>query len=175
MFQATTILSVRRKNHVVFAGDGQMSFQNTIIKSTTNKIRKLGNGTILAGFAGNTADAMTLYDMFENKLKMYPILTRAAVELVKEWRSDKMLKNLEALLMIADIKKTLLISGSGDILEPDIDVCAIGSGGAFALASARALSENTDIDIKTIAQKSLSIASDICIYTNNNIVLEEIS
>lgn len=175
MFQATTILSVRRKNHVVFVGDGQMSFQNTIIKSTTNKIRKLSNGTILAGFAGNTADALTLYDMFENKLKMYPMLDRAAVELVKEWRSDKMLKNLEALLMIADIKKTLLISGSGDVLEPDIDVCAIGSGGAFALASARALLENTEIDIKTIAKKSLSIASDICIYTNNNIVLEEIS
>lgn len=175
MFQATTILSVRRKNLVVFAGDGQMSFQNTIVKSTTNKIRKISNGNILAGFAGNTADALTLYDMFENKLKKYPILTRAAVELVKEWRSNKMLKNLEALLMVADKEKTLLISGNGDVLEPDIDACAIGSGGAFALSAARALLENTEIDVRTIAKKSLSIAADICIYTNHNIILEEIS
>lgn len=174
MFKATTILSVRRGKNVVFAGDGQVSLQHTIVKSTANKIRKLKSNNVLVGFAGTTADAMMLFDMFEKKIKNYPRLIRAAMELVKDWRSDNILKKLDALLLAADINKTLLISGSGDILEPDIDVCAIGSGGNYALAAARGLLENTQLSIDKIAMKSLSIASDICIYTNNNIILESL-
>ena len=174
MFKGTTILSVRKGKNVVFAGDGQVSLQHTIIKGTVTKIRKIQNNSILVGFAGSTADAMILFDMFEKKLKAYPKLVRASIELVKEWRTNNMLKKLEALLLTADSNKTLLISGSGDILEPDIDVCAIGSGGNFALAAARALLENTNLDITDIAKKSLFIAADICIYTNHNIVLKSL-
>lgn len=174
MFKATTILSVRKGKNVFFAGDGQVSLQHTIIKSTADKIRKIQKNSILTGFAGNAADAMILFDMFEKKLKAYPELIKATVELVKEWRTNNMLRKLEALLLVADSSKTLLISGSGDILEPDIDVCAIGSGGNYALAAARGLLENTDLSISDIARKSLFIAADICIYTNHNIVLKSL-
>jgi len=175
MFKATTILAIRYNKKVVFAGDGQVSLNNTIVKNTANKIRKINNGKVLVGFAGSSADAMTLFDMFEKKIKIYPKFLRAAVELVKEWRSDRILRRLEALLIAADINKTLLISGAGDILEPDINACAIGSGGTYALAAARALLDNTSMDIEKIAKKSLLIAADICIYTNHNIVIDTIS
>lgn len=172
--KATTILSIRKGQNVVFAGDGQVSLQHTIIKTTANKIRKIDKNNVLLGFAGSVADAMVLFDMFEKNLKIYSKLVRASIELVKEWRSNNMLRKLEALLLAADNKKTLLISGSGDILEPDINVCAIGSGGNYALAAARALLENTDLNINDIAKKSLNIAADICIYTNHNIVLKSL-
>jgi ATP-dependent HslUV protease subunit HslV len=174
MFKATTILAVRKGKNVVFAGDGQVSLQHTIIKGNANKIRKIQKNNVLVGFAGSASDAMILFDMFEKKLKMYSKLVRASVELVREWRNNNMLKKLEALLLVADENKTLLISGSGDIIEPDVDVCAIGSGGNYALASGRALLENTDLDIVEIAKKSLLIAADICVYTNHNIVLKSL-
>jgi len=174
MFRSTTILSIRRGKQVVFAGDGQVSLQHTIMKNTANKIRKIDESNVLVGFAGSAADAMILFDMFEKKLKTYTKMVRAAVELVKEWRSSNVLKKLDALLLAADSDKTLLISGSGDILEPDIDVCAIGSGGNYALAAARGLLDNTDMNIYEIAKTSLHIAADICIYTNHNIVLKSL-
>ena len=174
MFKATTILSIRKGTNVVFAGDGQVSLQHTIIKKSANKIRKIAKNNVLVGFAGNTSDAMILFDMFEKQVKIYSKLIRAAVELVKEWRNNNMLRKLEAILLAADCHKTLLISGTGDILEPDIDICAIGSGGNYALAAARALLENTTLSIENIALKSLSIAADICIYTNHKITLQSI-
>lgn len=175
MFHATTILAVRRGNQVVMAGDGQVSMNNTVIKANANKLRRLADGKIIAGFAGSTADAFMLFDMFEKKLKEYNgQFVRAAVQLAQDWRSDKILRRLEALLLVADKEKTLLISGTGDVLEPDLDVHAIGSGGSYALAAARALLENTKMAPKEIAEKAMTIASEICVFTNNHFVYEEL-
>lgn len=175
MFHATTIVAVRRQGQVVLAGDGQVSMNNTVVKAHANKLRRLYDGKVLAGFAGSTADAFMLFEMFEAKLKEHGgQLVRAAVELAKEWRSDKMLRRLEALLLVADRHKTLLISGTGDVLEPDAEAHAIGSGGNYALAAARALAESTDLDARTIAEKAMHIAADICAFTNHNIVFEEL-
>ncbi len=178
MFHATTILCVRKKNDVVIAGDGQVTMGNTIVKQTAKKIRTLSNGKIIAGFAGSTADAFTLFEKFETKLKDYSSnLTRAAVEMAKDWRTDKMLRRLEALLIVADIEKTFILSGNGDVIEPDDGVSAIGSGGQYALAAAKALLLHGDQSLKAqdIAKISMDIASNICIYTNNNIVFENLS
>jgi len=175
MFHATTIVAVRRDNSLVIAGDGQVSMGNTVVKGTANKLRRLGDGKVIAGFAGSTADAFKLFDMFEGKYKEHSSqFVRAAVELAKDWRSDKILKNLEALLLVANKEKTLLISGTGDVLEPDFGVHAIGSGGGYALAAGRALLENTDMTAREIAEKSILIASDICVMTNSNIVYQEL-
>lgn len=175
MFHATTILAVRRGNQVVMAGDGQVSMNNTVIKAHANKLRRLADGKIIAGFAGSTADAFMLFDMFEKKLKEYNgQFVRAAVQLAQDWRSDKILRRLEALLLVADKEKTLLISGTGDVLEPDLEVHAIGSGGSYALAAARALLENTAMTPKEIAEKAMEIASDICVFTNDQFVFEEL-
>jgi len=175
MFHATTILAVRKKNHVIIAGDGQVSMNQTIVKAHANKLRRLNDGKIVAGFAGSTADAFLLFDMFEKKIKEHNgQFVRAAVELAKDWRSDKILRRLEALLLVANEERTLVISGSGDVLEPDAEVYAIGSGGSYALAAARALRENTDLDVKVIAEKAMQIAADICVYTNHNFVFEEL-
>lgn len=172
-FHATTIVAVRRKGHVVLAGDGQVSMNNTVVKATANKLRRIYDGKVIAGFAGATADAFMLFDMFEGKLKEHNgKLVRAAVELAKEWRSDRVLRRLEALLLVADSERTLLISGNGDVLEPDAEAHAIGSGGQYALAAARALCEATDLDAKTIAEKAMHIAADICTFTNHNIQFE---
>jgi len=175
MFHATTILVVRKKGQVIIAGDGQVSMGQTIVKAKANKLRRLDDGKIIAGFAGSTADAFKLFDLFEKKLKEYGgQFVRSAVELAKDWRSDKVLRNLEALLLVANKDKTFVISGSGDVLEPDADVHAIGSGGPYALAAGRALCENTDMDAKQIAQTAMKIAGDICVYTNGNISFEEL-
>jgi len=177
MFDAhsTTILSVRRGRHVAIAGDGQVSLGNTIMKGNARKIRRLYKNRILAGFAGGTADAFTLFERFEGKLEEQDgQLLRAAVELAKEWRTNKMLKNLEALLLVADAKTILLISGNGDVIEPQEDVLAIGSGGNYAYAAALALLRNTDLSAREIAEKSLNIAGQICVYTNENVHIEEI-
>jgi ATP-dependent HslUV protease subunit HslV len=175
MFHATTIVAVRRQGKVVLAGDGQVSMQNTIVKATAKKLRRLHEGKVLAGFAGSTADALTLFDLFENKLKQHGgDLARAAVELAKDWRSDKILRRLEALLLVADRERILLVSGVGDVIEPDGECHAIGSGGAYALAAARALVENTQMPAKAIAERSLHIAADICTFTNHNITSEEL-
>jgi len=176
MFHATTILAVRKGNQVILAGDGQASMGQTIIKAKVNKLRRLYNGKIIAGFAGSTADAFMLFDLFEAKLKEHNgQLLRAAVELAKMWRSDRILRRLEALLLVANEEKTLLISGNGDVLEPDTASYAIGSGGNYAYAASRALLENTDLSLKEIAQKSMQIAADICVYTNHNFVYEELT
>ena len=175
MFHATTILAVRKKGRVVLAGDGQVSMGNTIVKANANKLRILSDGKIIAGFAGSTADAFLLFDMFEKKLKEHGgQFVRAAVELAKDWRSDKILRRLEALLLVANAERTLVISGSGDVLEPDVDVHAIGSGGSYALAAAKALLENSDLDARVIAEKAMQIAADICVFTNRNFVFEEL-
>lgn len=176
MFKGTTIICVRDRNSVVIAGDGQVTLGHTVIKSNATKIRKLGEGKIIAGFAGSTSDAITLFEIFEEKLRKYNFQTKkAAVELSRAWRKDRVLGKLEALLLVADADVTLLISGSGDVLEPEKNIFAIGSGGSYALASAVALFENSKLKAKEIAGKSLKIASDICIYTNNEISFEEIS
>jgi ATP-dependent HslUV protease subunit HslV len=175
MFHATTIVAVRRGAHVVIAGDGQVSMNNTVVKANANKLRRLHDGKVLAGFAGSTADAFLLFEMFESKLKAHQgQLVRAAVELAKEWRRDRVLRRLEALLLVADKEKTLLISGSGDVLEPDAGVHAIGSGGSYALAAARALLENTELHAREIAERALHIAADICTFTNHQISVEEL-
>jgi len=175
MFHGTTILVVRKNGKVVLAGDGQVSMNNTIVKGMANKLRMLIDGKILAGFAGSTADAFKLFDMFEGKIKEFSgQFVRAAVELAKDWRSDKILRKLEALLLVASKEKILLISGSGDVLEPDTDVHAIGSGGSYALAAARALCENTNLTAREIAEKSMSIAGDICVFTNHNVNYKEL-
>ncbi len=176
MFHGTTILAVRKANRVVMAGDGQVSMGQTVVKAHANKLRRLSDDKVLAGFAGSTADAFMLFDMFEKKIKEHGgQFIRAAVELAKDWRSDKILRRLEALLLVANKDRTLVISGSGDVLEPDADVHAIGSGGPFALAAGRALLENTDLDARQIAEKAMHIAADICVYTNHEIVYEELS
>ncbi len=171
----TTILCVRRNNKVVLAGDGQVTLGNTVMKSNARKIRTTYDGKVLAGFAGSTADAFTLFEKFDAKLEEFNgNLVRAAVELAKDWRTSKMLRNLEALLAIADAENSLIISGNGDVIEPEDGILAIGSGGQFALASARALINNTELDAKEIVTKSMEIAASICIYTNPNLNIEEI-
>jgi ATP-dependent HslUV protease subunit HslV len=174
--RSTTILCVRRENSVVMAGDGQVSLGETVVKHSARKVRRLGkNKGILAGFAGSTADALTLLEKFEQMLEKYSNnLTRSAVELAKEWRTDRMLRRLEALLIVADQEKTLLLSGTGDVVEPDDGVIAIGSGGNYALAAARALLKHTDMDAAELARVSMSIAADICVYTNSDVTIEEI-
>lgn len=176
MFEATTILAVRRGQTTAIAGDGQVTFgQNTIMKKTAVKIRRLYEGKVIAGFAGSVADAFTLFAKFEEKLKQSGgNLTRAAVDIAKEWRSDRVLRKLEALLIVADRDNMFIISGNGEVIEPDDGIAAIGSGGAYALAAARALSNFTELEAKEIALQSLKIASEICIYTNDHISVEVI-
>jgi ATP-dependent HslUV protease subunit HslV len=175
VLRSTTILLVRRGEHVALAGDGQVTLGDTVMKSGARKVRRLFNGTILAGFAGASADAFSLLSRFEGKLEQYHgNLERAAIELSKEWRTDKILRHLEALLIVADGKHSFLLSGNGDVIAPDGGVLAIGSGGAYALAAARALAENTDLGAREIAVRALRIAGEICIYTNQNIVVEEL-
>lgn len=171
----TTIVSVRRNNKVVIAGDGQVSLGNTVMKGNARKVRRLYNNKVLAGFAGGTADAFTLFEKFESKLQMHQgHLTKAAVELAKDWRSDRALRKLEALLAVADETASLIITGNGDVVQPENDLIAIGSGGNFAQAAATALLENTDLDAREIAEKSLSIAGDICVFTNHQHTVEEL-
>ncbi len=171
----TTILSVRRNGRVVIGGDGQVTLGNTVIKANARKVRRLYQDQILAGFAGGTADAFTLFERFEGKLEKHQgHLTRAAVELAKDWRTDRMLRRLEALLAVADRNASLIISGNGDVIEPEGGLIAIGSGGPFAQAAARALLESTELDARAIAERALTIAADICIYTNRSITIEEL-
>ncbi len=171
----TTILGVRRNGAVAVGGDGQVTLGNTVMKGNARKVRPLGGGKVLAGFAGGTADAFTLFERFEGKLEKHGNLTRAAIEIAKDWRSDRYLRRLEALLLVGDREKLFVISGNGDVIEPENDLVAIGSGGAFAQAAARALAENTTLDARTIVERSLTIAADICIYTNRNLVIEELT
>ncbi|MDD1782096.1 ATP-dependent protease subunit HslV [Enterovibrio sp. ZSDZ35] len=171
----TTIVSVRRNGKVVIAGDGQVSLGNTVMKGNARKVRRLYNNKVLAGFAGGTADAFTLFERFERKLEMHQgHLTKAAVELAKDWRSDRALRRLEALLAVADETASLVITGNGDVVQPEHDLIAIGSGGNFAQAAATALLENTELDARTIAEKSLTIAGDICVFTNQFHTIEEL-
>jgi ATP-dependent HslUV protease subunit HslV len=173
-WHGTTIISVRKGNQVVIAGDGQVSLGNTVIKASAQKVRRIGDGSVIAGFAGATADAFTLFERLESKLEKHPNqLTRAAVELAKEWRTDKYLRRLEALLTVADANVSLLITGQGDVLEPENNITGIGSGGNYALSAARALIE-TDLTAEEIAKKSIQIAADICVFTNSNITSEKI-
>jgi len=173
--RGTTILSVRRGNSVVIGGDGQVSMGNTVMKGNARKVRRLYKGEVLAGFAGSTADAFTLFELFDAKLaKHQGILTKAAVELAKEWRTDRMLRKLEALLCVADKEASYVISGTGDVIEPQGGVMAIGSGGAFAESAARALVSNTDMSPKAIVEASLNVAADICVFTNHNLTIEEL-
>lgn len=171
----TTIVSVRRGNDVVIGGDGQVSLGNTVMKGNARKVRRLYNDQVLAGFAGGTADAFTLFEKFEAQLqKHHGQLTRAAVELAKEWRSDRALRKLEAILAVADHTASLTITGNGDVLQPENDLIGVGSGGNYALASARALLENTELSAREIVEKSLNIAADICVFTNSNLTIEEL-
>ncbi|CAI3793124.1 MULTISPECIES: ATP-dependent protease subunit HslV [Rheinheimera] len=171
----TTIVSVRRNGHVAIAGDGQVSLGNTVMKGNARKVRRLYHGKVLAGFAGGTADAFTLFERFEAKLEMHQgHLMRAAVELAKDWRTDRMLRKLEALLAVADANCSLIITGNGDVIQPEHDLIAIGSGGPFAQAAATALLANTDLSAREIAEKSLTIAGDICVYTNHHQTIEEL-
>jgi ATP-dependent HslUV protease subunit HslV len=175
-FRGTTILSVRRNGRVVIGGDGQVSLGNTVMKANARKVRRLYNGKVLAGFAGGTADAFTLFERFEGKLEKHSgNLVRSAVELAKDWRTDRILRRLEALLVVADLNVSLIISGNGDVIEPEHPVMAIGSGGPFALAAARALIENTDLPARAIVERGLAIAADICIYTNHTLSIEELA
>ena len=175
-FHATTICAVKKDGKVAIAGDGQVTMgESVVMKNTAQKVRRLYNGKVISGFAGAVADAFTLYDKFEAKLASYQgNLLRAAVELAKDWRSDKILRNLNALLLVSDGKTILLLSGNGEVIEPDDGICAIGSGGNYALAAARALSMNTDLSAREIAEKSLHVAADICVFTNHNVVVEEL-
>ena len=173
-WHGTTIISVRKDNQVVIAGDGQVSLGNTVIKGSAQKVRRIGDGSVIAGFAGATADAFTLFERLESKLEKHPNqLTRAAVELAKEWRTDKYLRRLEALLTVADSNVSLLITGQGDVLEPENNITGIGSGGNYALSAARALID-TDLSAEEIAKKSIQIAAEICVFTNSNITIEKI-
>ena len=174
-FRGTTIISVRRKGAVAIAGDGQVSMGNTVMKGNARKVRRLANGRVIAGFAGGTADAFTLFELFETKLEQYGNLTRAAIELAKDWRTDKRLRRLEALLCVADAETSLIISGNGDVIEPEHDIMAIGSGGPFAQAAALALLRNSDMGARDIAEKALQIAGEICVFTNDKIVIEELT
>jgi ATP-dependent HslUV protease subunit HslV len=175
-FRGTTIIAVRRDGRVAMAGDGQVTMGETVMKSNARKVRRIADGKILVGFAGATADAFTLFERFEGKVKEYGgDITRAAVELAKEWRTDRVLRRLEALLLVADRKATLLISGTGDVVEPEEGVIAIGSGGSFALAAARAYIDGSGLAAREIAEKALRIAAGICIYTNSEIIVEELA
>ena len=175
-FHGTTIVGVRRDKEVVVGGDGQVTLGNTVMKNNAKKVRRLYKDNVIAGFAGATADAFTLFEKFEGKLEKYSgHLTRSAVELAKDWRTDKILRNLEALLIVADKEVSLLISGNGDVIEPQDSIIAIGSGGSFAQSAAKALYDNTELSAEEIVKKSLTIASDICIYTNSNLTIERIN
>ena len=175
-FHGTTILSVRRGESVAMGGDGQVTLGNIVIKAGARKVRRLYQERILAGFAGGTADAFTLFERFEAKLEKHPgHLVRSAVELAKDWRTDRMLRRLEAMLAVADRASTLIITGAGDVLEPEQGIAAIGSGGAYAQSAARALLEHTDLDPETIVREAIGIAADVCIYTNRNILIETIT
>jgi ATP-dependent HslUV protease subunit HslV len=174
-YRGTTILSVRRNDSVVVGGDGQVSMGNTVMKGNARKVRTLYHGKVLAGFAGGTADAFTLFERFEAKLEKHQgHLVRSAVELAKDWRTDRMLRRLEALLVVADKESSLIITGNGDVIEPEDCLMAIGSGGPFAQAAARAMLDNTDLDARSIVEKGLQIAASICVYTNRNLTLEEL-
>ena len=174
-FHATTILAVRRNGKTAIAGDGQVTVGATVMKQNAKKVRKLYNDKVLAGFAGATADAFTLFEKFEAKLEQYHgNLTRAAVELAKDWRTDRVLRRLEALMIVADTERSFILSGSGDVIEPEHGISAIGSGGPYAFAAARALADHTALDARQIVEESLKIAADICIYTNKEITIEEL-
>lgn len=173
--KSTTILAVKRFNKVAIAGDGQITFQNTILKNSAKKVRRMFNGKVVAGFAGAAADALALFDRLENKLQEHKgNLLRACVELAKEWRTERALRQLEALLVVSDGNQLLVVSGTGDVIEPDDDVVGIGSGGPYALAAAKALIKYTDLDAEKIAEEAIRIASSICIYTNDQILIETI-
>jgi ATP-dependent HslUV protease subunit HslV len=175
MMHGTTILCVRREGRVVLCGDGQVTLDKTVMKASARKVRRLGDGTVISGFAGGTADAFTLFERFEAKLKEHQKnLARACVELGKDWRTDRFLRRLEALLVVADKEKTFILSGSGDVVEPDDGIAAVGSGGPYAQAAARALLAHTQLAAKDIAQAAMEIAADICIYTNHNLTFEEL-
>lgn len=175
MFEGTTILSVRRGEKVVMGGDGQVTFGNIVLKSNARKVRTMHEGRVLAGFAGSTADAFTLFERFEGKLSKHGgILTRAAVEMAKDWRTDRVLRRLEAMLVVADRETSLLITGTGDVLEPQEGIIAIGSGGPYADAAARALLRHAELPLRQVVEKSLGIAAELCIYTNANLVIEEL-
>ncbi len=175
IWRSTTILAVRRDGKAVIAGDGQVTYGETVMKGNARKVRKVGDGQVLTGFAGSVADAMTLLDRFENKYRAWNgNLMKAAVELAKDWRMDRALRKLEAMLIVADKENLLVLSGTGEVIQPDEDIAAIGSGGPYALAAARALLRNTDFDARKIAEESMKIASEICIYTNGNIIIEEL-
>ena len=171
---ATTIICVRRNGRVAMGGDGQVTLGDKIMKGNARKVRRLHGDKVLAGFAGGTADAFTLFEYFEEKLDRFGNLTRAAIELAKDWRTDRLLRRLEALMVVADDSKSLLISGTGDLIEPEEDFLAIGSGGAYCQAAAKALLENTELDARSVVEKSLAIAGDICVYTNAAITVEEL-
>jgi len=173
-FRGTTIVSVRRNGKVAIGGDGQVSMGNTVMKGNARKVRPLAGGRVIAGFAGGTADAFTLFELFEAKLEQYGNLTRAAIELAKDWRTDRRLRRLEALLCVADEEKSFVVTGNGDVIEPENDLMAIGSGGPYAQAAALALLSNTDLEARDIVEKALGIAGDICVYTNQNITIEEL-
>ena len=173
--RSTTILSVRRDGHVVIAGDGQVTMGDTVIKSSARKVRRLYNDRVLSGFAGATGDAFALFQRFEAKLEQFHgQLNRSAIELAKDWRTDKMMRSLEALLLVADQTATLVLSGNGDVIEPDDGIVAIGSGGPYALAAARALVQHTSLSARQIAEEAMKVAAEICIYSNLNLVIEEI-
>jgi ATP-dependent HslUV protease, peptidase subunit HslV len=171
---STTILAVRRDGHIALGGDGQVTLGTTVMKGNARKVRQLAGGKVLAGFAGGTADAFTLFERFEGKLEKFGNLTRAAIELAKDWRSDRYLRRLEALLLVGDPQNLFVVSGNGDVIEPDQPLAAIGSGGPYAQSAARALFENTTLNPREIVERSLNIAADICIYTNRNLVIEEL-
>ncbi len=173
-WHGTTILSLRKGDRVVIAGDGQVSIGQTVIKSNARKVRPLAGGEVISGFAGATADAMTLFERLEAKLEQYPLqLTRACVELAKDWRTDRYLRRLEAMMIVADKQVSLVLTGTGDVLEPERSMVGIGSGGNYALAAARALIDS-DMDAETIARKAMAIAAEICVYTNNNVIVESL-
>jgi ATP-dependent HslUV protease subunit HslV len=175
VIHATTILAVRHRDRTVLAGDGQVTFGNTVLKQGAKKIRRLYNDSILAGFAGSAADSFALFSRFESKLEQYRgNLERSAVELARDWRTDRLLRRLEAMLIVADRKSTFLLSGTGDLIEPDDGVVAVGSGGPFAMAAARALLQHSNLDARRIAEESMRIAADICIYTNPHLTIEEL-
>lgn len=175
-FRGTTILSVRRGSQVVIGGDGQVSLGDTVMKGNARKVRRLYHDKVLAGFAGGTADAFTLFERFEGKLEQHSgNLARSAVELAKDWRTDRMLRRLEAMLCVADESTSLVVSGNGDVIEPESNIMAIGSGGSYAKAAASALLQNTDLTAREITEKALNIAADICIYTNHTLVIEELN
>ncbi len=172
-YSGTTILAVRQGGDVVMAGDGQVSLGDTVVKGNAKKVRRVYHDKVIAGFAGGTADAFTLFERFEGQLeKHHGNLIRAAVELAKDWRTDRALRRLEALLLVADVSSSLMISGNGDVIEPEFDAMAIGSGGSYALAAARAMLENTQMDARSIAEKAMGIAADLCVYTNNALTIE---